>query len=92
MIAELVWVFDRSRSLADPGGRGEREIAWSVTEIGQILFREYAFAFEATSVLILVAMLGAVTLAGRHLRQHQSSPIPNPESPIPTESRDQWRS
>jgi NADH:ubiquinone oxidoreductase subunit 6 (subunit J) len=27
------------------------------------LFREYAFAFEATSVLILVAMVGAIILA-----------------------------
>lgn len=81
MIAELVWAFDRSRSLAEPGRRGEREIAWSVTEIGQILFREYAFAFEATSVLILVAMVGAVTLAGRHLAEKTTSRIPNPQSP-----------
>jgi NADH:ubiquinone oxidoreductase subunit 6 (subunit J) len=40
-----------------------------VPDIGQRLFRDYAFAFEATSILILVAMLGAVTLAGRHLSQ-----------------------
>ena len=35
----------------------------SVHAIGVRLFREYAFAFEATSVLILVAMVGAVVLA-----------------------------
>jgi NADH-quinone oxidoreductase subunit J len=35
----------------------------SVNAIGLRLFREYAFAFEATSVLILVAMVGAVILA-----------------------------
>jgi NADH-quinone oxidoreductase subunit J len=92
MVAELVWAFDRSRALVAPGGRGEREIAWSVTEIGQILFREYAFAFEATSILILVAMLGSVALAGRHLTENKTSRIPNPESPIPTGSHDQWRS
>jgi NADH-quinone oxidoreductase subunit J len=34
-----------------------------VERIGQVLFTEYAFAFEATSVLILVAMVGAVVLA-----------------------------
>jgi NADH-quinone oxidoreductase subunit J len=67
LIAELVWALSRSRALAGPGVRGEREVAWSVTEIGQILFRDYAFAFEATSVLILVAMVGAMALAGRHL-------------------------
>jgi NADH-quinone oxidoreductase subunit J len=49
-----------------PGLSGERETAWSVTEIGQILFTEYAFAFEVTSVLILVAMVGAIALAARH--------------------------
>ena len=37
----------------------------SVARIGTRLFREYAFAFEATSILILVAMVGAVVLARR---------------------------
>ena len=37
----------------------------TVKEIGVKLFREYAFAFEATSVLILVAMVGAIILARR---------------------------
>jgi NADH-quinone oxidoreductase subunit J len=36
-----------------------------VRALGGRLFTEYAFAFEATSVLILVAMLGAVVLARR---------------------------
>jgi NADH-quinone oxidoreductase subunit J len=66
-LAELVWAVSRSRAMGAHGLMGARESAWSVAEIGQILFREYAFAFEATSVLILVAMVGAVTLAGRHL-------------------------
>jgi NADH-quinone oxidoreductase subunit J len=35
----------------------------SVARIGTVLFREHAFAFEATSILILVAMVGAVVLA-----------------------------
>jgi NADH-quinone oxidoreductase subunit J len=35
----------------------------TVKEIGVRLFRDYAFAFEATSVLILVAMVGAIILA-----------------------------
>ena len=37
--------------------------ASSVADIGLRLFRDYAFAFEATSVLILVAMVGAIVLA-----------------------------
>jgi NADH-quinone oxidoreductase subunit J len=37
--------------------------ATTVREIGVRLFREHSFAFEATSVLILVAMVGAILLA-----------------------------
>jgi NADH-quinone oxidoreductase subunit J len=35
----------------------------SVRNIGRSLFTEHAFAFEVTSILILVAMVGAVVLA-----------------------------
>jgi NADH-quinone oxidoreductase subunit J len=37
----------------------------SVREIGKVLFTDYAFPFEVTSLLILAAMIGAVILA-RH--------------------------
>jgi NADH-quinone oxidoreductase subunit J len=37
----------------------------SVARIGRELFTQHAFAFEATSILILVAMVGAVVLARR---------------------------
>jgi NADH-quinone oxidoreductase subunit J len=40
----------------------------SVAAIGRTLFTDYAFAFEVTSVLILVAMVGAVLLARREHR------------------------
>jgi NADH-quinone oxidoreductase subunit J len=39
----------------------------SVRAIGVMLFTDYAFAFEVTSVLILVAMVGAVVLAKRKI-------------------------
>ncbi len=44
----------------------------SVSAIGQLLFTEYAFPFEVTSVLILVAMLGAVVLARRDAAPRQA--------------------
>jgi NADH-quinone oxidoreductase subunit J len=40
----------------------------SVTEIGTALFTKHVFAFEATSILILVAMVGAVVLARKETR------------------------
>ena len=41
----------------------------SVTTIGQALFTTYSFAFEVTSILILVAMMGAVVIAGKPRRE-----------------------
>ena len=66
--AELAWALTRSRTLAVANAAGGAP--FSVPQIGQRLFQEYAFAFEATSILILVAMLGAITLAGRHLSKN----------------------
>jgi len=37
----------------------------SVANIGNTLFTQYGFAFEVTSILILVSMVGAVVLARR---------------------------
>lgn len=66
MAIELVWALTSMRAgAAVPAEEG----AWSVAEIGRVLFRQYAFAFEATSILILVAMIGAIALAGRQLSE-----------------------
>jgi NADH-quinone oxidoreductase subunit J len=37
----------------------------SVREIGRVLFTDYALPFEVTSILILVALIGALVLARR---------------------------
>ena len=62
LVVELGWALVRARRFGPrPRGAGQ----WSVREIGQILFTEYTVAFEATSILVLVAMIGAVVLARR---------------------------
>jgi NADH-quinone oxidoreductase subunit J len=60
LAAELVWALTKhgGESGVFPGGS-----VTSVNDIGRLLFTEYAFQFEVTSVLILVAMVGAVVLA-----------------------------
>jgi NADH-quinone oxidoreductase subunit J len=60
LATELVWALTKGggESGAFPGSAVS-----SVREIGLSLFTNYAFAFEVTSVLILVAMVGAVVLA-----------------------------
>jgi NADH-quinone oxidoreductase subunit J len=61
LIVELVWALGRGGETGQfPGGAVS-----SVGAIGRLLFTEYAFQFEVTSVLILVAMVGAVVLARR---------------------------
>jgi NADH-quinone oxidoreductase subunit J len=47
-----------------------------VSAIGRLLFTEYAFAFEVTSILILVAMIGAVVLARRDDPREHDQPRP----------------
>jgi NADH-quinone oxidoreductase subunit J len=68
MALELIWALNRSRGIAASTSAAS-DRGWSVAEIGRILFTNYAFAFEATSVLILIAMIGSITLAGRHLAE-----------------------
>ena len=63
LVLELAWALRRLQGAPFPGGPAEPQS--SVHEIGVTLFRNYAFTFEATSVLILVAMVGAIVLARR---------------------------
>jgi len=60
LLVELVWALTRGGG--ETGAFAAGQVS-SVAAIGRSLFTEYAFPFEATSVLILVAMVGAVVLA-----------------------------
>ena len=61
LVAELIWALARST----PRSTFSATPVTSVTAIGRSLFTDYAFQFEVTSVLILVAMVGAVLMARR---------------------------
>jgi NADH-quinone oxidoreductase subunit J len=63
LAAEIVWALSRIGVSRFPQDVGEIAAISSVANIGQALFTRHAFAFEVTSVLILVAMVGAVVLA-----------------------------
>lgn len=64
LAVELVWALTRGRAPLEFGP----ESTSSVAVLGRRLFTEYAFQFEVTSILILVAMLGAVLMARRDER------------------------
>jgi NADH-quinone oxidoreductase subunit J len=61
---EVIWGLSRLGQ-AGFGQDAEATSVSSVARIGNTLFTQHAFAFEATSILILVAMVGAVVLARR---------------------------
>ena len=64
LAVEVVWALSR----LGPTWFAQDEEAVTVSSVARIgaeLFTRHAFAFEATSILILVAMLGAVVIAGR---------------------------
>ena len=69
LAGEILWALSRFRFGASAGllendFRPEyAESVSSVANIGKTLFTQHAFAFEVTSILILVAMVGAVVLA-----------------------------
>src|SRR5256885_340679 len=94
LIVELSWALTKNggESGAFAGGS-----VTSVAAIGRLLFREYAFPFEVTSILILVAMVGAVVLARRDPFEPATTPQLEEDArvassygaggPAPTESR-----
>ncbi len=70
ILAELgwsVWRWSIWREPAAIGSASQIEAIGSVREIGRVLYSDYGFAFEVTSILILVAMVGAVVLAKREI-------------------------
>jgi NADH-quinone oxidoreductase subunit J len=66
LVIQLSWALSRAVDFGDAvGSRGDAAVVGSVRSLGRILFTDYLFAFEATSILILVAILGGVYLARR---------------------------
>ena len=62
LVVELLWALTRDGG--EPAAF-EAPAVSSVRTIGHVLFTDYAFAFEVTSLLIIAAMVGAVVLAKR---------------------------
>lgn len=65
IFALLAFVFlsERHALGVAPLGGDLNEIASNIAEISRVLFRDLLLPFEVTSVLVLVAILGAVVLA-----------------------------
>jgi NADH-quinone oxidoreductase subunit J len=59
---ELGWALSRTVGLSVGVGDDTQAVS-SVEALGVVLFTDYMFAFEVTSILIIAAMVGAVVLA-----------------------------
>jgi NADH-quinone oxidoreductase subunit J len=66
LIAQLGWALTWTPGLEEGVGLQSAGIS-DVGELGQVLFTDYMFAFEVTSILIIVAMIGAVILARKNI-------------------------
>lgn len=71
LLVELAWSLWRASGAhevqAAVGDTGNAQAISSVRQIGHVLFVDYGFAFEVSSILILIAMVGAVVLAKREI-------------------------
>ena len=63
ILAELVYIFFAHRPAMDSAMQALDSTFGSPAAIGRLLFNEYMLPFEATSVLLLIAMVGAIVLS-----------------------------
>ncbi|HTS11360.1 MAG TPA: NADH-quinone oxidoreductase subunit J [Candidatus Limnocylindrales bacterium] len=63
-IAHWMWRSEIGGKIANGAG-AVNSAAVSTVDLSKLLFRDYLFPFEATSILILIAILGALVLAKR---------------------------
>jgi NADH-quinone oxidoreductase subunit J len=65
LCVEVIWALTNVAPTWFGNEPGQVSTVSSVQRIGTTLFTTHAFAFEVTSILILVAMVGAVVIARR---------------------------
>jgi NADH-quinone oxidoreductase subunit J len=66
LVGQLGWALMRSPGSSDAIGAQGPAMS-DVGELGRVLFTDYMFAFEVTSILIIAAMVGAVILARKQV-------------------------
>ncbi|MHC5004057.1 MAG: NADH-quinone oxidoreductase subunit J family protein [Planctomycetota bacterium] len=66
LLVAMAWAVVASDFAAAPDRTlAESEAGWSVQAIGRALINDFNVAFEALSVVLLVAIVGAITIAAR---------------------------
>ncbi len=74
-LVQVLWFEVPAKALAAPAAIADGTIDWGSTKaVGYSLFYEYLFPFEAVSVVLLIAVVGAVAVARPHERPPASIP------------------
>ncbi len=67
LLTELIYIVSKGWSVLPAAGEGRATEIGTVEYIGHQLFTAYLFPFEVTSILLLVAIVGAIVLAKRKI-------------------------
>jgi NADH-quinone oxidoreductase subunit J len=70
LFAVLIFMLAKSRLTAPTGGYTEAVLAKNTEVIGKVLFTKYIYPFEVVSLLLLVALVGAVILVLNQKSKH----------------------
>lgn len=64
LVVSATWLGEGGRTPAGPGGPTEGALT-NTEAIGQVLYTEYFYLFQAAGIILLVAMVGAIALTLR---------------------------
>jgi len=77
IVGQLVWVFTEESQLNSHVARETANDISNTAALGQVLYTEYVFAFEIAAVILLVAMIAAVSLTLRGSRNRKNQTVSN---------------
>jgi NADH-quinone oxidoreductase subunit J len=72
LLTEVVLLTFRQTYRSGPAGQPAADAAGNTETIGEVLYSTYLFPFEVASLILLVAMIGAIVLAKKTLTEPRS--------------------
>ncbi len=76
LMAELILVGAASLAKPEEAVKFETEGTTNIKAIGEVLYTDYAFFFEAVGLILLLAMVGAIVLTLRHRKGVKKQKVP----------------
>jgi len=79
-MADVLWAVDAPVVGQGPGKFVDKTDFGSTAAVGKVLFQDYIFPFEAVSIVLLVAVVGAIAVARPHEKRETAAPADAPEA------------